>query len=53
MKKSENVNVSIKRIENENKMRDVNVSIKKEILMLILMMMIESQRVISFFYLHN
>ena len=43
----------MKKIENENKMRNMNVSIKKEILALILMMMIENQRVINLSYLHN
>ena len=51
MKKSKNMNVSVKRIKNENKMKNVNVSIKKEILMLVLI--IENQRVVSFSHLHN
>ena len=53
VRKSENVNVSMRRIENEDKMRDVNVSIKKEILVLILIMMIKSQRVIDLPHLHS
>ena len=42
MKKLKNVNISMKKIKNKNKMRDMNMSIKKEILALILMMIIKN-----------
>ena len=53
MRKSENVSMNVRKIENKDKMRDMNVGIKKGILVLILMMMIKSQRIINFFHLHN
>ena len=42
VRKLKNVNMSVKRIKNENKRRNMNISIKKEILTLILMMMIKN-----------
>ena len=51
VKKLENVNVNIKKIKNENKMKDINMSIKKEILMLILMIIIKNQKIINFSHL--
>ena len=53
MRKSENVSMNVKKIENKNKMKSMNVSIEKEILALILIMMIKSQRIIDFFCLCN
>ena len=53
MKKLKNINESVKKLKNENKMKNVNMNIKKEILMLILITIIKNQRIIDFFHLYS